>query len=80
MSVSIKGELEIDVERGVVYFHPHEGKLAGGSLLRIEGLPTPIRIDGLIDINARTPGIIACNYAVRSDMAPGSANCYVMPK
>lgn len=55
----IEGQLEIDVERGVIYFHAAEGPLKDCSLLRISGLPTPIKTDGLIDINASTPGIVA---------------------
>jgi hypothetical protein len=38
MIISIKGELEIDQERGVIYFHSNEGY----SLLRISSLPKPI--------------------------------------
>lgn len=52
--MTIQGQLEIDIERGVIYFHPSEGPLKGGSLLRICSLPVPIRTDGLIDINAST--------------------------
>ena len=37
--IKIKGELEIDTERGVVYFHSEE---TGHSPLRISNLPTPV--------------------------------------
>ena len=39
MTIKIKGELEIDALRGVIYFH--EGK-TGTTLLRICRLPIPI--------------------------------------
>lgn len=64
-TIQIQGQLEIDIERGVIYFHPSEGPLAGCTLLRISGLPTPIQPEGLIDINASTPGIVAYNYSVQ---------------
>lgn len=38
MTIRIKGELEIDQERGVIYFHQDSGITA----LRICSLPTPI--------------------------------------
>jgi hypothetical protein len=38
MTLKIKGELEIDRERGVIYFHSAQGYTA----LRICNLPTPI--------------------------------------
>ena len=38
MIIHIKGELEIDQERGVVYFHSEKGH----SALRICQLPTPV--------------------------------------
>lgn len=39
MSIEFKGILEIDQERGVIYFHSID---TGGSLLRICRLPKPI--------------------------------------
>ncbi len=38
MNTKIKGELEIDHERGVIYFHNEEGC----TTLRLCNLPTPI--------------------------------------
>ena len=38
MTLKIKGELEIDRERGVIYFHSNQGHTA----LRICNLPTPV--------------------------------------
>lgn len=38
-TVKIKGELEVDTERGVIYFHSNE---TGTTVLRISALPTPI--------------------------------------
>ncbi len=35
-----KGELEIDHQRGVIYFHSAGG--GGGTILRIGGLPKPV--------------------------------------
>ncbi len=37
----IKGQLEIDAERGVIYFHTEKGR----TKLRIQGLPVPIPTD-----------------------------------
>lgn len=39
MKISIEGELEIDQERGVIYFHSH---MTGVTVLRICRLPSPI--------------------------------------
>ena len=51
MTVKIAGQLEIDKERGVIYFHSGE---TGITLLRVCNLPRPIRMaGGLIDIIAR---------------------------
>lgn len=50
MSILINGQLEIDAERGVIYFHAIEGELAGASVLRISQLPAPIPIDRQLDI------------------------------
>ena len=50
-TIKIEGQLEIDTERGVIYFHSNE---TGWSKLRICGLPTPIPInDDLLDISWR---------------------------
>lgn len=38
-TIKIKGEMEIDVKRGVIYFHSEE---KGHSAFRMCGLPTPI--------------------------------------
>lgn len=48
---TIKGELEIDAERGVIYFHAAEGPRAGTSMLRICGLP---RIGAGVNMNKAT--------------------------
>jgi hypothetical protein len=40
MSVTIEGTLEIDANRGVIYFHSRHTQIP--TLLRIQGLPTPI--------------------------------------
>jgi hypothetical protein len=57
MSIRVKGELEIDAERGVVYFHVSDRGFARRhgvvTLLRVCKLPTPIRVDGLIDVTVR---------------------------
>lgn len=42
--MKIQGELQIDEERGVIYFTPTEGPKAGATLLRICRLPTPIAV------------------------------------
>lgn len=43
-----KGTLEVNAERGVVYFHSEDG----GPILRIEGLPKPVQdpLEKQIDI------------------------------
>jgi len=41
----VKGELEIDHRRGVIYFHTSDAakiKLYGVTMLRIRQLPTPV--------------------------------------
>jgi len=43
MSQSIHGVLEIDAQRGVIYFTPTEGERAGATLLRICSLPVDVR-------------------------------------
>jgi hypothetical protein len=50
MTTTINGQLEIDSERGVIYFHASEGPFAGASLLRICSLPKPIPLDKQLDI------------------------------
>lgn len=44
--IRVKGELEIDTDRGVIYFHTSNKKMVkkfgGVTLLRICGLPRPI--------------------------------------
>ncbi len=53
----IAGQLEIDAERGVIYFHSAE---TGITALRISGLPTPIPVDGdLLDL----ADVLSCSYA-----------------
>ena len=39
MTEKIEGQLEIDSERGFIYFHSNK---TGGTILRICNLPTPI--------------------------------------
>ncbi len=51
-TVTIKGELEIDQERGVIYFHAYEGNLKGLSQLRISQLPTPVPTRRFLDISS----------------------------
>lgn len=46
-----RGTLEIDVERGVVYFHADELQSYGQTPLRIQGLVTPIDTRRMIDLN-----------------------------
>ncbi len=56
MKIEIRGVLEVDQERGVIYFHAVGGDdkdLQGVTLLRICSLPKPIpnpKEYGLIDI------------------------------
>lgn len=48
------GELEVDAERGVIYFHDTEH--GGLTLLRIQGLPTPIpkpEIGKIVDVRVQ---------------------------
>lgn len=61
MSVLINGQLEIDSERGVVYFHASEGDLAGGTVLRINSLPTPIPLDRQLDITPEGRSVVNWN-------------------
>jgi len=46
MTTRIKGEMEIDHERGVIYFHSNTGE----TLLRICRLPTPIPSGTMLDV------------------------------
>jgi len=57
MTTTIEGQLEIDHERGVIYFHENK---TGTSLLRICSLPSPIPKDRPLDISAT--GVI-CNWS-----------------
>jgi hypothetical protein len=41
--VQIKGILEIDPDRGIIYFHSEE---SGRAMLRITALPIPVPLDG----------------------------------
>lgn len=50
MKTTIDGQLEIDHERGVIYFHATEGPLAGASVLRLCRLPTPVPRDEQLDV------------------------------
>lgn len=56
-TISIPGIMEIDTERGVIYFHSSE---KGHSALRICGLPTPIpdpsEYGEMLDITVTPPG------------------------
>lgn len=61
MSATIKGTLEIDHERGVIYFHPDPPHpLAGASLMRLGNLPKPIPQEGQLEILAVING---CNWS-----------------
>jgi hypothetical protein len=54
MTVEMNGKLEIDAERGVIYFHATDPKvvekLGFVTVLRICRLPTPIPTDKFLDI------------------------------
>ena len=58
MSIKYKGELEVDFERGVIYFHAsnHRVQQQYGSItvLRICKLPKPIPTDRQLDITHMT--------------------------
>lgn len=41
-TLKFEGQLEIDQQRGVIYFHSAEAPTGGATLLRINRLPTPI--------------------------------------
>ena len=47
MTKCLDGQLEIDPDRGVIYFHRTD---TGQTLLRICRLPSPIPIDEFLDI------------------------------
>lgn len=51
MTTFIAGQLEIDYERGVIYFHPHDNPQ---TLLRICRLPKPISSQDFLDITHMT--------------------------
>ena len=59
MITQITGQLEIDHDRGVIYFHASTGKLKGATVLRICRLPKPIPMDKQLDVVA-TP--ILCDW------------------
>lgn len=42
----VKGMLEVDTDRGTIYFHTEDGI----TFLRIGHLPTPILVDQMIDV------------------------------
>ena len=53
MTIKLKGELEIDHERGVIYF---TNEATGTTIFRICGLPTPIPLPydmgwGMLDVS-----------------------------
>lgn len=54
MTYTIRGQLEIDAERGVIYFHTTDPaaamRLGGITMLRICSLPTPIPTSQMLDI------------------------------
>lgn len=50
MSKMIEGVLEIDKERGVIYFHSTDDTTYGVTILRICRLPKPIPANVQIDI------------------------------
>lgn len=57
-TVTVAGQLEIDVDRGVIYFHASDSafaeKFQGVTVLRICGLPKPVPLDqGLLDVTCR---------------------------
>ena len=58
--MKIKGELEIDETRGIVYFHDKKGI----TKMRLQGLPKPIKIDSvtgnMLDIRIQRP--VAVNW------------------
>ena len=56
MTTKIKGQLEIDNQKGIIYFHANERKTAGSILLRIRRLPIPIPSDIMLDITMGVGG------------------------
>ena len=70
-SIKIKGELEIDSERGVIYFHTSdlevlEKNQGQSTILRICHLPKPIPTSMMLDITH----MMGCNWS-------GEKNCPV---
>jgi hypothetical protein len=63
VSTKIKGELEIDSERGVIYFHAMQGQFKGVTLMRICRLPAPIPVDKQLDITFD----YGCDWTARQD-------------
>lgn len=54
-TTKIEGQLEIDHERGVIYFHSSK---TGSTVLRICRLPKPIPVDdSLLDIRIETSDV-----------------------
>ena len=70
MSTSkIEGQLEIDHQRGVIYFH---AKKTGSTLLRICSLPKPIPQDRHLDVTARDA---ICNWKNTEEQAHPTYKC-----
>lgn len=59
MNTKIDGQLEIDINRGVVYFHSKDGI----TKMRIQGLPYPMKIDDLPMLDIGIP-IISVNPVI----------------
>jgi len=61
MTRTIRGELEIDSDRGVIYFHTEDEKIieqyGSVSILRICRIPTPIP-ERAIDITLINPSMV----------------------
>lgn len=60
--MKIKGELEVDEKRGVIYFHDEKGI----TKLRLQGLPAPIKFGcfaPMFDIRIQKP--VAVNWPVK---------------
>ena len=78
MTIRIKGELEIDSYRGVIYFHDDQGV----SRLRLSRLPKPIpnpqerRLDGgLLDLGVDPEtGVLRASWPDLSQEKPNEAN------
>jgi hypothetical protein len=61
MTITIEGQLEVDVSRGVIYFHSAE---TGGTVLRICGLTIPPNFDN-IDITRGSNRIMYEGYTTK---------------